>query len=82
MNSIPEKWNRTVDVLIVGTGFAGLSAAIEAYDAGASVILLEKMSQPGGNSVISGGGANAVDPARQIPNEIEDSEGGVKVKAR
>ena len=73
LNSIPEKWDRKTEVLIVGTGFAGLSAAIEAYDAGASVLLLEKMPKPGGTSVISGGGANAVDPERQIPQGIEDS---------
>lgn len=88
MKRIPERWDRETEVLIVGTGFAGLSAAIEAYDAGARVLLLEKMPKPGGNSIISGGGANAVDPERQIPQGIEDSvhlhfkhtfEGGDKV---
>jgi urocanate reductase len=60
-------------VLIVGSGFAGLTAAIEAHDAAKRVLILEKMSTPGGNSIISGGGANAVDPRRQIPYGIEDS---------
>ena len=37
------------DVLVIGFGGAGASAAIEAHDAGAQVIILEKMPQPGGN---------------------------------
>ena len=75
-------------MLVVGTGYAGLSAAIEAHDAEAKVLLLEKMPRPGGNSILSGGGANAVDPERQTPQGIRDSvdlhfqhtfEGGDKV---
>jgi len=41
---LPEKWDEEADVVVLGAGLAGLSAAIEAADAGASVILLEKMS--------------------------------------
>lgn len=50
------KWDKTVDVVVVGTGFAGLSAAISAKDAGATVVVLEKMPQKfeGGNSRVSG----------------------------
>lgn len=73
MHWLPEKWDRATDVIIVGTGFAGLAVAIEAYDAGASVIILEKRPIPGGNSIMAGGGVNAVDPKRQIPQGIEDS---------
>ncbi len=43
------------DVVIVGAGGGGLSAAIEAADAGASVVLLEKMPFPGGSTIVSGG---------------------------
>ena len=32
-------WDDTVDVVVVGSGFAGLAAAIEAHDAGASVMM-------------------------------------------
>ena len=67
------KWNEEIDVLIVGSGFAGLAAAIEAKDAGGSVIILEKMPYLGGNSIISAGCYNCVDPDRQKPEEIEDS---------
>lgn len=45
-----------VDVLVVGSGFAGLVAAIEAATNGASVLVLEKMKAAGGNSIISDGG--------------------------
>jgi fumarate reductase flavoprotein subunit len=41
---LPEKWDVEADVVVLGAGLAGLSAAIEAAGAGASVILLEKMS--------------------------------------
>ncbi len=70
---LSEKWDRETDVIIVGTGFAGLAAAIEAYDSGARVIVLEKMATSGGNSIIASGGVNAVDPKRQIAQGIKDS---------
>lgn len=34
---LPTKWDETYDVIVIGSGFAGLSAALEAHDAGASV---------------------------------------------
>ena len=53
---VPAKWNKEVDVVIVGTGHAGLAAAITAADAGAKVVILEKMKKEleGGNSKVSG----------------------------
>ena len=57
---VPKKWDREADVVIVGTGFAGLSAAIEAHDAGAKVILIEKSQVIGGNSVIASGVSSAI----------------------
>ena len=45
-----------VDVLVIGSGFAGLVAAIEAAGTGASVLVLEKMRAAGGNSILSDGG--------------------------
>ena len=51
----PE-WDKEADVVVIGTGFAGLSAAVTAKDAGAKVLILEKMQQKyeGGNSRVSG----------------------------
>lgn len=55
-STIPEKWDKEVDVIVCGTGFAGLAAAITAMEAGAKVVILEKASQEheGGNSKVSG----------------------------
>ena len=39
---VPKKWDETYDVVVIGSGFAGLSAAIEAKNAGSTVIVLEK----------------------------------------
>lgn len=49
---IPEK--NVYDVVVIGAGGAGFSAAITASDAGAKVVLLEKMPNVGGNSLVSG----------------------------
>ena len=46
------------DVVVIGAGGAGFSAAIEAKNAGANVVLLEKMPAVGGNSLISGAEMN------------------------
>ncbi|WP_153912543.1 flavocytochrome c [Shewanella sp. TC10] len=49
-------WDESVDVLVVGSGFAGLSAAINAKKQQiGSVLVLEKMQVIGGNSAINGG---------------------------
>lgn len=55
-SKIPYKWDKEADVVILGTGFGGLSAAITAADAGAKVVVVEKMSRQyeGGNSRVSG----------------------------
>jgi succinate dehydrogenase/fumarate reductase flavoprotein subunit len=53
--AVPETWDRETDVLVVGSGFGGLPAAIEAKRAGADVIVLSKENFAGGISVMSGG---------------------------
>jgi flavocytochrome c len=68
-----KKWDDTVDVLIIGSGFAGLSAAIEARNAGAAVMVVEKMPLAGGNSIINGGDFAAAGSKMQKAEGIEDS---------
>ena len=62
------------DVLVVGGGAAGLSAAVAAVEKKASVLVLEKAGFLGGDTLISGGYFNAVDPRRQALQGIRDSE--------
>ncbi|MBB2941355.1 3-oxosteroid 1-dehydrogenase [Actinoplanes lutulentus] len=51
-----EIFDREVDVLVVGTGAAGLTAAIAAADAGAKVLVVESTGKWGGTTALSGGG--------------------------
>jgi flavocytochrome c len=62
-----------VQMLIIGSGFAGLAAAIEAAEAGARVLVLEKMKGPGGNSIISDGVMAVAGSAEQKAAGIDDS---------
>ncbi len=72
---VPNKWDEEADVVVVGTGFAGLGAAIEARDAGASVLLIDKENRYGGNSVLAGGSmqypANHIQKAAGIEDRPE-----------
>lgn len=54
-DAAPQKWDERADVVVIGYGFAGTTAAITAHDAGAKVLLLEKApeSEKGGNSRVS-----------------------------
>lgn len=68
-----EKMSYQADVVIIGAGGAGMAAAIEASDNGASVVVLEKMSYIGGNTLRSEGGMNAAETIYQKEKGIEDS---------
>ncbi len=61
------------DVVVIGAGGAGMAAAIQAADDGATVVVLEKMNYAGGNTVRSEGGMNAAGTASQAALGIEDS---------
>jgi len=69
----PKQWDATYDVIVIGSGFAGLAAALEAKKAGANVVVLEKMVTPGGNSIINGGILTATGCPQQKMHGIEDS---------
>ncbi len=74
-NSTGEKSEETidVDVVVVGAGGAGMTAAIELKTAGVNVIIVEKMPMVGGNTVKSSGGMNAAETKVQERLGIEDS---------
>jgi urocanate reductase len=61
------------DIVIVGGGGAGLSAAISASNLGAKVVLLEKMAAVGGNTLVSMGGINIPGSDAQKSKKIEDN---------
>ena len=50
-----RQWTRSTDVLVIGYGAAGASAAIAARESGAAVLVLERTSGAGGTSGIAGG---------------------------
>ena len=51
----PRHWDRVADVVVIGAGAAGLPAAIEAAEHGASVIVIEQNYDIGGHAIESGG---------------------------
>lgn len=61
------------DVVIIGAGGAGLSAAVAARESGANVIVLEKMPIVGGNTNYATGGLNASETSIQEKMGISDS---------
>lgn len=60
------KWDYAADVVVIGYGAAGGNAAIAAHDAGAKVLVLEKMDMAGGNSAVCHGGM-------VIPNTVSEA---------
>ena len=63
------------DIVIVGAGGAGMTAAITAAEEGKSVVILESQSMVGGNSVRATGGMNAGKTVYQDENEFGESAG-------
>lgn len=62
------------DVVVVGSGGAGLAAAIQAHDEGARVVIIEKMPTIGGNTIKASVGMNAAETRFQRLKGIEDSK--------
>ena len=61
------------DIVVIGAGGAGMTAAIKAKQAGKNVIILEKMPYVGGNTTKATGGMNAAETHYQAEQGIEDS---------
>ena len=53
------QWNEHIDIAVIGSGLAGLAAAVEIVEHGATVVVFEKMNITGGNTRISDGGVAA-----------------------
>ncbi len=71
--SLAEENVYEADIIIVGAGGAGMVAAIEATNAGASVIILEKRQYAGGSTMRASGGIDAAGTQLQRDAGIEDS---------
>ena len=71
--TLPSKWDLEEDVIVIGSGFAGLAAALETANAGASVAIFEKMAVAGGNSIINGGVIAAAGSPMQAAKGIQDA---------
>ncbi len=69
----PSELADSYDVVIVGAGGAGMAAAIQAKEAGANPVILEKMPISGGNTLKSSAGMNASETKFQEAEGIEDS---------
>ena len=70
----PQQFDEVYDLVIIGAGGAGLSAGGHAAEDGMKVLILEKMSFPGGSSAISGGPWAAAGTPFQKAENIVDSE--------
>lgn len=69
----PNSPAEQADVVVVGAGAAGMTAAITAHDLGAKVMLLEKQPITGGNSQLAAGGMNAAETKFQARKGVKDS---------
>jgi fumarate reductase flavoprotein subunit len=71
--ALAKHLDESADVVVVGSGGAGLTSALTAFDLGAKVIVLEKMPITGGNTQLAAGGMNAAETVIQKQKGVEDS---------
>lgn len=85
LSQLPEAYeaeqtyaDETTQVVVVGSGSAGLAAAVEAHEQGLEVILVEQLGEIGGSSARAGyyvGGSTVVEAANNDPYSTEDFTG-------
>ena len=69
-----DKWDETCSLLVIGTGFAGLGAALESHYLGMKdILVVDKMPSAGGNSIINGGAIAAAGTDMQEKANIKDN---------
>ncbi len=56
VSEFPARWDQTFDVVVIGSGAGGMTAALCAKEQGLSAVVLEKSELYGGTSAVSGGG--------------------------
>jgi len=71
-----DEFDETFDVVVAGFGFAGAASAVAAADNGASVLLAEKMPDPGGISITAGGGLRIADDADKAAAYLKATNDG------
>lgn len=64
---------KSADVVVIGAGGAGMTAALEATNSGLKVIVIEKQAMAGGNTIKATGGMNAAKTKLQESQSVEDS---------
>ena len=74
IGEVAKQEDLTTDVVIIGAGGAGMAAAVEASEAGKSVIIVEKMPIVGGNTNRATGGINAAETKVQEAAGIVDTK--------
>lgn len=76
LSPLSTNFDEETDVVVIGTGIAGLASAIEAHDRGLEVLLIEKMDVPGGTSVMAGGGFCTADDEEKAFSYLKTTNDG------
>ncbi len=75
----PVEYVTEADIVVIGGGAAGMTAAVTASEAGASVVLLEKNSILGGNTPAAANGVNAADSQVQLADaQYQEAQASVE----
>ena len=73
-----QEWDETFDVVVVGSGAGGMTAALAVAAAGQSVVLVEKSRYYGGSTALSGGGIWAPNNPTLLRRGLGDDPGDVR----